>query len=306
MMDYKKIIKSRAVRIKIMHAMSFIPDKWMVSLQYKIKTGRKLNLKNPQRFTEKLQWYKVYYRDPIMKQCVDKYEVRKYVEECGLGSILNECYGVYSSPDEIDFRKLPDSFVLKDTLGSGGNSVIIVPDKSKLNVEQAKQQMAQWVAESTRAKHPGREWVYDGIKHRIVVEKLIAGDKDGDLPDYKFFCFNGTPVCLYLMKNYTMHHEQGILGFLTPEFELLPAHRKDFAPLVEQPEKPVNYEKMVEIANSLSQGFPHVRVDLYNVDGTIIFGEMTFFNASGYTQFEPDDFDFQLGSFFQLPKKLNK
>ena len=116
MMDYKKIIKSRAVRIKIMQAMSFIPDKWMVSLQYKIKTGRKLNLKNPQRFTEKLQWYKVYYRDPIMKQCVDKYEVRKYVEECGLGSILNECYGVYSSPDEIDFGKLPDSFVLKDTL----------------------------------------------------------------------------------------------------------------------------------------------------------------------------------------------
>ena len=85
MMNYKKIIKSRAVRIKIMQAMSFIPDKWMLSLQYKIKTGRKLNLKNPQRFTEKLQWYKVYYRDPIMKQCVDKYEVRKYVEECGLG-----------------------------------------------------------------------------------------------------------------------------------------------------------------------------------------------------------------------------
>lgn len=109
--------------------MSFVPDKWMVSLQYKIKTGRKLNLKNPQRFTEKLQWYKIFYRDPMMKQCVDKYEVRKYVEKCGLASILNECYGVYNSPDEIDFFNMPNSFVLKDTLGGGGNSVILVPDK---------------------------------------------------------------------------------------------------------------------------------------------------------------------------------
>ena len=138
----------------------------MVSPQYKIKTGRKLNLKNPQRFTEKLQWYKVYYRDPIMKQCVDKYEVRKYVEECGLGSILNECYGVYSSLDEINFGKLPDSFVLKDTLGGNGNSVIIVPDKSKLNVEQAKRQMAQWVAESTSANI----WAENGY----TMECLIA------------------------------------------------------------------------------------------------------------------------------------
>lgn len=202
MMDYKKIIKSRAVRIKIMQAMSFVPDKWMLSLQYKIKTGRKLNLKNPQRYTEKLQWYKIYYRDPVMKQCVDKYEVRKYVEECGLGSILNECYGVYNSPDEIDFLNLPDSFVLKDTLGGGGNSVILVPDKSKLNIEQVKQQMAQWVAESTSVKHPGREWVYDGMPHRIVAEKFISSNPEtGGLIDYKFFCFGGRVACLYVMGN---------------------------------------------------------------------------------------------------------
>lgn len=116
-MDYKKIIKSRKLRVRIMQALSFVPDKMMLKMQYRIKTGRKLNLRDPQRYTEKLQWYKLYYRDPLMAQCVDKYEVRKYVEECGLGSILNKCYGVYSSPDEIDFRKLPDSFVLKDTLG---------------------------------------------------------------------------------------------------------------------------------------------------------------------------------------------
>ena len=305
-MDYKKIIKSRAVRIKTMQAMSFIPDKWMVSLQYKIKTGRKLNLKNPQRFTEKLQWYKVYYRDPIMKQCVDKYEVRKYVEECGLGFILNECYGVYSSPDEIDFGKLPDSFVLKDTLGGGGNSVIIVPDKSKLIVEQAKQQMAQWVAESTSAKHPGREWVYDGMPHRIIAEKYISSNPEtGGLIDYKFMCFNGKAAMLYVLADRTIGHGADC-GFFDLEFNKLSVTESDEEPLRRSISKPDNYDEMVSIAEQLAQRFPCARIDLYNTNGKILFGEITFFDSSGYMCFDPDEFDFRLGSFFQIPEKLNK
>lgn len=300
MMNYKKIIKSRAVRIKIMQTMSFIPDKWMVSLQYKIKTGRKLNLKNPQRFTEKLQWYKVYYRDPIMKQCVDKYEVRKYVEECGLGSILNECYGVYSSPDEIDFGKLPDSFVLKDTLGGGGNSVIIVPDKSKLIVEQAKQQMAQWVAESTSAKHPGREWVYDGMPHRIIAEKYISSNPEtGGLIDYKFFCFGGRVAYLYVMGN----RKNGLkVGIYDREFRKLDAYISYDEKMETEAKKPENFEEMCEIAEKLSAKFPHARIDLFDQNRVITFGEITFFSGSGYTLFNPDEFDFQLGDFFQLPQ----
>ena len=300
MMNYKKIIKSRAVRIKIMQAMSFIPDKWMLSLQYKIKTGRKLNLKKPQRFTEKLQWYKVYYRDPIMKQCVDKYEVRKYVEECGLGSILNECYGVYSSPDEIDFGKLPDSFVLKDTLGGGGNSVIIVPDKSKLIVEQAKQQMAQWVAESTSAKHPGREWVYDGMPHRIIAEKYISSNPEtGGLIDYKFFCFGGRVAYLYVMGN----RKNGLkVGIYDREFRKLDAYISYDEKMETEAKKPENFEEMCEIAEKLSAKFPHARIDLFDQNGVITFGEITFFSGSGYTCFDPDDFDFQLGEFFQIPQ----
>lgn len=300
MMDYKKIIKSRAVRIKIMQAMSFVPDKWMLSLQYKIKTGRKLNLKNPQRYTEKLQWYKMYYRDPVMKQCVDKYEVRKYVEECGLGSILNECYGVYSSPDEIDFGKLPDSFVLKDTLGGGGNSVILVPDKSKLNIEQVKQQMAQWVAESTSVKHPGREWVYDGMPHRIVAEKFISSNPEtGGLIDYKFFCFGGRVACLYVMGN----RENGLkVGIYDRNFRKLDAYISYDEKMETEAQKPENFEEMCEIAEKLSAKFPHARIDLFDQNGVIAFGEITFFSGSGYTLFNPDEFDFQLGDFFQLPQ----
>lgn len=306
LMDYKKLIKSRQLRIKIMQLLSFVPDKWMLQLQYWIKLGRKLDLENPQRYTEKLQWYKLNYRDQLMALCADKYDVRAYVKECGYESILNECYGVFDSPDEINFDSLPESFVIKDTLGGGGNSVILVFDKSKLDTNEAYKQMRKWVEESTRVKNPGREWVYDGKKHRIIIEKLLLGDESGDLPDYKFFCFNGEPYCLYMMKDYREHHEKGILGFLTPDFKLMPAHRADFAPMKEQPEKPERFEEMIEMARVLSKRFPHVRVDFYNINGQIVFGEMTFFNASGYTQFVPDEFDFEMGKKFDILQTENR
>lgn len=298
-MNYKKFLKSQGLRFKILNFFSWIPDKTMVKIQYRIKTGRKLNLKNPKRYTEKLQLYKLKYRNPVMRQCADKYEVRKYVESKGLENILNELYGVYDNPDEIDFDKLPKSFVLKDTLGGGGNSVILVADKSKVDLAEIKEKMKHWVGKESRYKNPGREWVYDNQKHRIIAEKYLINDGSSDLPDYKFFCFDGEPYCIYMMENYTMHHDKGVLGFLDTDFKLLPARRKDFAPMKKQPKKPKNYDKMLEMARKLSKGFPHVRVDFYNINGKIIFGEMTFFNASGYTEFDPDEFDFELGKKFE-------
>ena len=299
-MDYKKIIKSRAVRIRIMQAMSFVPDKWMLSLQYKIKTGRKLNLKNPQRYTEKLQWYKMYYRDPVMKQCVDKYEVRKYVEQCGLGSILNECYGVYETPDKIDFDRLPDQFVLKDTLGGGGNGVIICRDKSTLDIPQTVKTMRNW-GKPVSGKHPGREWVYDQGKNRIVIEKYIPSDPDkGGLIDYKFFCFNGKIAYVYGIADRKVGQKAG-LGIFTPEFELLPYTRLDEKPLERTLEKPDNYEQLKQVAEKLAAPFPHARIDLYDQNGKILFGEITFFDGSGYMKFEPDEFDFMMGEKFILP-----
>lgn len=300
MMDYKKIIKSRAVRIRIVQAMSFVPDKWMLSLQYKIKTGRKLNLKNPQRYTEKLQWYKMYYRDPVMKQCVDKYEVRKYVEQCGLGSILNECYGVYETPDKIDFDRLPDQFVLKDTLGGGGNGVIICRDKSTLDIPQTVKTMRNW-GKPVSGKHPGREWVYDQGKNRIVIEKYIPSDPDkGGLIDYKFFCFNGKIAYVYGIADRKVGQKAG-LGIFTPEFELLPYTRLDEKPLERTLEKPDNYEQLKQVAEKLAAPFPHARIDLYDQNGKILFGEITFFDGSGYMKFEPDEFDFMMGEKFILP-----
>lgn len=300
MIDYKKIIKNEKTRYAILNMCRFIPDKTMLKIQYRIKTGRRLDLIDPKRYSEKLQWMKVNYRDIKMSECADKASVRNYIKECGLEHILNECYGIYDSVEDIEWDKLPQSFVLKDTLGGGGRSMIFVSDKNELDIQKANQIMQEWI-DSEKSKSFGREWIYEGRKHRIIAEKLLIADESGDLPDYKFFCFNGKVFCSYFMRNYTMHHEQGELGFFDRDFNLLMVRRTDFNPISGQPAKPVNYEKMVELAERISEGFPHVRVDFYNIAGKIVFGEMTFFNASGYVEFEPDEFDYQLGEKFILP-----
>lgn len=301
MMDYKKIIKNENVRYSILHALNFVPDCLMIPIQYRIKTGRRLNLKSPSRYSEKLQWYKLYYRDELMAECADKATVRQYVIDHGLGYILNDCYGIFDSAEDFPWEKMPKSFVLKDTLGGGGRSMAFIDDKDTADRKALEEQMKSWLSISPSTKNLGREWVYDGRKHRVMAEKMLIGNTEGDLPDYKFFCFQGRVFCSYMMRNYTMHHDQGELGFFDRDFNLLEAHRTDFKPILTQPAPPENYGQMVDMAEILSKGFPHVRVDFYNLDGEIIFGEMTFFNASGYVLFEPDSFDFEMGEAFILP-----
>jgi len=299
-MNYKKLLKSRDVRVRILQMFSFIPDEWMLRIQYKIKTGRRLDLKSPKRYTEKLQWYKLYYRDSLMVQCVDKYAVRKYVESCGLGWILNEVFGVFDSPNEIDFDALPDRFVLKDTLGGGGNSVLICRNKSKLNKRNTLETLERWV-KPKKGKHPGREWVYDLGKSRIIAEKYISANVEkGGLIDYKFFCFNGKVEYVYGIADRKVGQGAG-LGIFTSDFELLPYERLDEAPLERRLDKPSNYDQMKQIAEKLSEPFPHARIDLYNQDGKILFGEITFFDGSGYMKYKPDEFDFMMGEKFILP-----
>ena len=270
--------------------LDFVPDSWMVRFQYFVKTGRILHLKNPQRYTEKLQWYKLYYRDPLMAQCADKYEVRKYVEKCGLGHILNECYGVFERVEDIDFDKLPNSFVLKDTLGSGGNDIIIVKNKTQADISSIKKQLAEWLARPSMGKNSGREWVYENKKHRILIEKNLLQPGASDLPDYKFFCFDGKVHYLYVISNRVLG-KIAELGIYDTDFHKLPYQRTDELPPSHMPQKPANYTQMVLMAERLSAAFPHARVDLFNIDGKIYFGEITFFDGSGYMSFEPDDFD---------------
>jgi hypothetical protein len=190
-----------------MRLLDFIPDKLMLSLQYRIKIGRKLNWKNPQRFSEKLQLYKIWAKShPEMNRCVDKFDVRNYVREKGLGDILiplATAEKAFSDFSEIDWNSLPQKFVIKDTLGGGGNSVIVCKDKKLLDIQAIKKLCSEWVR--FKGKHPGRECVYDGRPHRIIIETFLESDTpDLGLVDYKFFCFNGEVKYLYVITNRTL------------------------------------------------------------------------------------------------------
>lgn len=300
-MDYKNIFRSRDTRKKILRLLDFIPDKEMIKFQYKMKCGHKLNLKQPKRYTEKLQWYKLYYRNDDMPLCVEKYNVREYVKKTGCGELLNECYGVYDSSSQIPFEELPDKFVIKDTLGGGSNEVVVVKDKKFLNLGALCSTVDGWVSKKNNKKHLGREWPYDGQKHRIIIEKYLE-EPNGDLADYKFFCFDGKAQFLYVRTGYASNHDDGSMAFFNRDLEFLPSVGMDYCTIAKQaPLLAENVQEMIKCADKLSQGFPHVRVDFYNVQGKIIFGELTFFNASGYMKFTPDEFDYTMGDFFNVP-----
>lgn len=295
-----KYLKSK-IKLQILKLFNWIPDKQMIYIQYWMKTGRKLNLENPRRYTEKLQWYKLYYRDMTMAQCADKYEVRSYIEKKGLSHILNDCYGVYESEDDIDFSKLPEQFVIKATNGASGIGIEICKDKSNLNIPALKKELHRWL--KPQKNGGGREWLYYKYRPRLIIEKYLApGKRENSLVDYKFFCFNGEPYCLYVMNE--RFTDDGVRqNIYDLDFKVMPYMRVKIKPIRTDIKKPENFDEMLDIARTLSKDFPYVRVDLYDIDGKIYFGEMTFFPESGYYDFEPDEFDFVLGEKFELPIK---
>ena len=298
-MNYKRIFKSRKLRNKLLQFLSWIPDKAMLKLQYRIKFGRKLNLKNPRRYTEKLQCYKLNYRNPLMVTCTDKFEVRSYLNDCGFQDMLVNCYGVFDSVEEINYETLPQSFVLKDTLGSGGNSVIICKDKNTFSFSTAKKQMEEWVKTPIK-KSGGREWpYYSGKNPRIIIEEYLDSNAENGLTDYKFFCFNGKFEYIYVLCDRVLGKHVK-LGIYNKNLEKLNVYRNDELPLHEEIEFPDNISEMIEKAEKISASFPHARVDMYNENGKILFGEVTFFDGSGYMSYDPDSFDFEIGSKFDL------
>lgn len=297
-MNYKKIFSSQKTRFAILRALNWVPDSIMLRIQYRIKMGFWPDFKHPKRFTEKLQLYKMKYRNPVLHQCVDKYEVRKYVEGKGLGHILNDLYGVFERPEEIDFDILPEKFVMKTTTGGGGQNVIVVTDKSTCDIDVLRKKLALWEGANNLGALAGREWAYKGCKPRIIIEKYLE-DKvgGGKLMDYKIFCFNGTPKFLYVISD-RKPGEYAYFGVYDVDFKKLPVYRCDELKDQNILTTPKNYHNMLEIARRLSEDFPEVRVDLYNIDGQIVFGELTFYDGSGYFHYEPDSFDYTVGEFF--------
>ena len=299
-MNYKYLLKNKEIRLKILKLLDFVPDKMMVYIQYYISTGRWLNLSNPKRYTEKLQWYKLNYRDKLLTQCADKYKVREYVSSKGLDNILIPLHGVYNDAEDINFDLLPKTFVLKTTNGSHTN--ILCKDKNTLDTTKTKTQLNQWLNDWVGKM--GREWAYYDIEPKIVCEEFLNVDSDKELDDYKFFCFDGEIYCLYLVVDRESTNDTK-LGIFDKDFNKLKYNRNDILPIINNIEKPKNYDQMINIVKILSEDFPHVRVDLYNIDGKIYFGELTFYDGSGYKGYSPDIFDYMLGEKFNI-KNIKK
>lgn len=293
--NYKSIIKSRATRFAILKFLSFIPDKIMLSIQYYIKLGRRIRWSAPTRFTEKLQLYKTQYRNANMGKCVDKYAVREYISMKGLDCILNGLYGVYDKAEDINFDTLPEKFVIKTTDGGGGNNIVICRNKSKLDTKETISKLDSWL--NSKDANVGREWAYTQIeKSRIIVEQFLENrtNPEAGIEDFKILCFNGKPQYIIVDIDRYIEHKR---NFYNTKWEKIDVN-SDCKQFNRDYPKPDNLDEMLDIAAKLSSEFPFVRVDLYNIDGKIYFGELTFYPWSGYVQFNPDNFDIHLGDLF--------
>ena len=295
-MNYKSLIKSRGTRVLILSLLNWIPDSVMIPLQYRIHTGRKLDKKNPSRFTEKMQLYKLRYRNPQMLRATDKLEVRSLIKEKGFGDLLIPVLQVINAGEQVDFKVLPERFVAKTTDGGGGNEVFVCRDKNSITEEELNRRIEDWFKAPKAKKSAGREWAYEnGFPRRVIIEELISDGENKDLPDYKFYCFDGKPVYCQMIGN---RSTKETIDFYDMDWNHQPFRGLNKA--CENADKPAprpkNLEKMIEIATKLSKGFPFVRVDLYSVGDRVYFGELTFYPASGLGHFTPDEWDERLGN----------
>lgn len=276
-----------------------LSDNLYLKIFYRLHFHRPLNLQDPQTFSEKLQWLKLYNRNPQYTQMVDKVRVKDYVK-----NIIGEKYiiptlGVWNSFDEIDFKLLPNSFVLKTSGGGGSTGVIICTDKKDLNLTDARKCLEKSLHNNIYNTY--KEWPYKDVQPKIIAEKLLETPNGEDLMDYKFFCFNGTPhYCQVISGRKTTMS----IDFFDKNWKHQNFHEpKDFPFAKIEPAKPINYDLMWNLAEKLSRNIPFVRIDFYNVNGQIYFGEITFFPTSGLGGFDPQEWDLKFGQLIKLPSK---
>ena len=288
-MSSSKILK------KIKYAMRIIPDRAYIQMYYFAHFKKFCNLKNPKTYNKKLNWLKLHDKNPIYTRIVDKFEAKEYVKDIIGDQYIIPTLGVWDNFDDIDFDELPQQFVLKCTHDSEG--LVIVKDKDKLDKEMAKNKIESALKQNFF--YIGREWPYKNVKPRIIAEKYMEDHIDGELRDYKFFCFDGEPKAMFVASDRASDNVK--FDYFDLNFNHLDIKQK--YPHAEQPlRKPVTFEKMIELSKVLSKGFPHVRVDFYEVDGQLYFGELTFYHFSGFMPFEPNKWDKIFGDWIKLPQ----
>ena len=284
-------------KIKILHV---LPDKIYLKLRFRIKMHRKLNLKNPKSFSEKLQWLKLYDRNPEYVKMVDKYEAKKYVADIIGEEYIIPTLGIYDKFDDIDFDKLPKQFVIKCTHDSGG--IVVCHDKEKLDMMEAKKKIEKLL--KINYFYQGREWPYKKLRPRIIIEPYMEDTVAKELIDYKMMCFNGKVQMLFTCTE--RFSSDGLkVTFFDLNWNKLPFERK-YRSSKEKIAKPINFTKMVKFSEKLSKSIPFVRIDWYEINGKLYFGEITFYPGSGLEKFYPDKWDYILGDYITLNDKKRK
>lgn len=299
-MNRRKFLKE--IWLKIAPIAYNVSPKFATKLLFLFSMKKRLNLKNPITFNEKLQWLKLYWQDPRVVQCADKYELRGYVEKKQMSNLLNPIFGIYERVSDIPFENLPNKFAMKGTHGSGYN--LICKDKSKLNIEEARKIAQEWL--ESRFAYVAAEIHYDKMKPRIIIEEFIEGIDGETVSDYKIFCFNGKPhvtmVCEGRDENVRPKYY-----FYNNEWDLVP-YNNDSKQLIDKninkhKEVPKSFNDMIKYAEILSEPFPFVRVDFYESKGKPILGEMTFFPCGGIDSRLDPKVDLEMGQLIKLPNK---
>lgn len=296
-MQKKRPIISRTCNYLLNVFAPLFPDKIFLQWKFYFIMGHKLNLKSPRTFNEKLQWLKLYDKHPKYTKMVDKIEAKKYV-----ASIIGEEYiiptiAVYDNIKDVDFEKLPNQFVLKCSHDSGG--VIVCKDKANFNKKAALKKLSKGLNQNFN--YETREYPYKNVKPRLIAEQYMEDESGYELKDYKIFCFDGHPKMSFVASDRQKDGEDTKFDFYDLNWEHIPVVNGH--PCSEHGiPKPTNYEKMLDLASKLSQGIPHVRVDFYNINGKIYFGELTFFHWSGFVPFEPEKWDYIFGDYIKLPQ----
>ena len=281
------------------HLLDWMDDEQYLKLAFRALMGYPLDLKNPRTFSEKIQWLKLYDRKPLYTQLVDKYAVRQYIaEKIGEEHLIPLVGGPWNSAGEIDFDALPEQFVLKCNHDSGG--LVVCRDKSSLDREAAKQKLDQHLKANYYMS--SREWPYKDVKPCIIAEKYMVDESGVELKDYKWYCFNGTPRFLLITTDRAEADVPTKYTYFDMDYHVLPFYNS--GPHADKPiPKPETFDQMKRLAEILSAEMAHLRVDLYDINGKVYFGELTFYDSSGMAKFDPPEWDETIGSWLKLPEK---
>lgn len=296
MSTHKRPILARICNRLITDFARFFSDETYLKLKFKFVMGQTLDLNNPKTYNQKLQWLKLYNKHPEYTRLVDKIDVKEYVASIIGNEYVIPTLATYNNINDIDFDKLPQQFVIKCSHDSGG--VVVCKDKTTLNKKTTLKKLAKGLA--VNFNYSTREYPYRNVKPRLIAEQYMEDESGYELKDYKIFCFNGEPKFSFVASDRQKEGEDTKFDFYDINWNHIPVtnghpcSKNGIA-------RPKNYELMLELAAKLSKGIPHVRVDFYNVNGKIYFGELTFFHWSGFVPFEPEEWDYTFGSYLKLP-----